>query len=327
MKVEIVRYNENLAADWDHFVSNSINGTFLHSRGFFNHNSLNKKDDHSFLFYKKNEIIAVIPFALIQKEHSNILNSHARATYGGFVVNKNVGLEEAVEMVNLIISEAKKINALEIIIRNPFRIFHQTMCDETDYAMWHKGFNIKSRELEIAIDLKGDIDDIRKNYQNGAKYNVKKALKHVNSDISDDYETFWKLLEENLKDKFDTKPVHSIADFKSLINNVGRENIKLFAGFVNDEMVCGVIVFLFKNKTIHSQYIASNKTHQEIRPLNAVIDYIIEWGVTNRYKYYNMGMVNEEAGTIVNYGLCHFKEGFGGRGTLRETMSLTFSEE
>jgi len=53
-----------------------------------------------------------------------------------------------------------------------------------------------------------------------------------------------------------------------------------------------------------------------------VIDHIINWGTENKYSYFNLGTANEEAGRKINYGLFHFKEGFGGRGILRETMHL-----
>lgn len=321
MKIEIKKYHSDLHEEWDALVTSSINGNFLHSRVFFDHNPSNEKDDCSFLFYKKNKLVGVLPCSLYTKDGVLMLHSHLRSTYGGYVVNEEVGTEEAVEMVELTIREAKLLDVKEIIIRNPFRIFHKALCDETDYAMWYHGFSLKSREIEIANSLKGDINEIKKRYENGTKYNVKKAVKEVTCATSTDYKSFWEMLEKNLYEKHGKKPIHTLQEFYNLKEKVGENRIKLFAGFIKDKMVCGAIIFIF-DKDIHAQYIASDNNHQDIRPLNAVIDYIIEWGNKEGYEYFNQGTGNSDSGRVVNLGLFHFKEGFGGRGTLRETMSL-----
>jgi hypothetical protein len=325
MKIEIKKFDDSLEAVWDQFVEcESLNGTFLHSRKFFRHNALNAKDDNSYLFYKKNKIAAVIPFNRIITENKITLNSFLRATYGGFIVSAEIGVEEAVEMVTLVIEEAKKINVTEIIIRNPFHFLQKTWCDETDYAMWLQGFKIKYRELEAVITLNNDVSE---RYQNGAKYNIKKAWKTVTVKEGDFYEQFWEMLTDNLMQKYGTKPTHQLDEFLFLRELVGTGKINLFGGFIDDKLVCGVVVFLFYPEAIHAQYIASDINYQDARPLNAVIDYIIHWGKERSYKYFNLGMANEDAGKKINYGLFHFKEGFGARGVLRETMHLMLNKE
>lgn len=324
MQIELVQYNNRLESDWDNFINNnSRNATFLHSRKFLNHNLLNKTDDSSLLFYKKNKLIAVLPASLYQKENKVIFHSHPRSTYGGFVINENVGIEEAMEMVDVTINFAKDKGANEIIIRNPFRIFHQLPSDETDYAMWYYGFKIKSRESECAVLLD---ENYEKRYENGAKYNIKKACKTVLVKETDDYEKFWLLLIDNLKQKHNTKPTHSLKEFLYLRELSGHEKIKLFGGYAGNKLICGAVIFIFKPIALHAQYIASDTTFQETRPLNAVIDHAIKWGRQNSFKYFNLGTPNNAAGKEINFGLSHFKEGFGGRSILRETMHLILDE-
>lgn len=321
MQIELRLYTPELENEWDTFIENNKrNATFLHSRKFFNHNALNNTDDSSLLFYKKNKIIAVLPAALYQKENKFIFHSHPRSTYGGFVLHEDIGVEESVEIVKSTIEFAKSKNADEVIVRNPFRIFHQIPSDETDYAMWYHGFSIKSREAECAVLLD---DNYEKRYENGAKYNIKKACKTVSVKESNEYEKFWQLLTDNLLRKHDTNPTHTLKDFLYLQQLVGEDKIKLFGGYIDDKLICGVVLFLFKPMALHAQYIASDIHYQDIRPLNAVIDYLIKWGKNNSFKYFNLGTANEAAGKEINYGLFHFKEGFGGKSILRETMHLT----
>jgi len=323
MKLEIVRYTDQYRSDWDKLVDSSVNGTFLHKRSFYDHNPLNANDDCSFLYLKKNRITGVVPCTLFQRNDKNILQSHLRSTFGGFVINDEVGVEEALEIVEQLVSEARKLNVDEIIIRNPFRIFNQSLCDETDYAMWYQGFKIRSREVEIAVDISKPLETIKSKYYNGNKYNIKKAVKHITVTESTDFRYFWEILEKNLNDKHGKSPVHSLEDIARLITCVGADKVKLFAAYHDSKMVCGMVLFVTSAKAIHAQYIGLDEDFQEYRPLNVLIDFVIEWGHKAGYQYFNLGTANENEGRDINQGLFYFKESFGGRGVLRETMALT----
>lgn len=320
MQVEHRKYTDAAAEAWNSFIGkNKRNATFLHYRQFFDHNPLNKQDDSSLMFYKNDKLKAVLPCALYRKDDQVILHSHPRSTYGGFIMENAAGVEEAVETVEATIAFAKEQQVNEIIVRNPFRIFQQVPSDETDYAMWYHGFALKSRELECAIKLD---EHAAQRYENGAKYNIKKAVKLVNVKETNDYAAFWEMLTQNLLEKHGSKPVHNLEQFQKLVSLSGEDKVKLMGGFIDDKMVCGVLLFVCAPMALHAQYIASDNNYQEIRPLNAVIDHIIQWGRENGFAYFNLGTANEEAGRKINYGLFHFKEGFGGRGVLRETMHL-----
>lgn len=318
MQVECRRYNDSLESAWETFIEkNKRNATFLHSRQFFKHNPLNSGDDASLMFYKKNKLKGVFPAALYKKEGQLILHAHPRSTYGGFVIENEAGVEEAMEIVEATVEFARQEKVSEIIVRNPFRIFHQVPTDETDYAMWYHGFVLKSRELECAIKLD---EHAVSRYENGAKYNIKKAIKSVEVKETDDLARFWEMLTQNLLEKHGSQPVHSLDQFTTLVNLVGHDKVKLVGGFIEGKLVCGVLLFVVAPMALHAQYIASDSQYQNIRPLNAVIDHIIKWGTVQGYSYFNLGTANEDAGRKINFGLFHFKEGFGGRGILRETM-------
>jgi hypothetical protein len=118
-----------------------------------------------------------------------IWNSHAYATYGGFVVSPKVGVEKAIEIVDSTITFVKERSANELIVRNPFRIFNNIPTDETDYAMWRKGFSIVRRNLEIAIQLTGftpqTLFDL---YDESTRRVIRKAQKeNVQVKMSQDY--------------------------------------------------------------------------------------------------------------------------------------------
>jgi hypothetical protein len=329
LKWSLQKYNSSRQEEWDNFVDNeAINSTFLHSRRFLNHNDLNNLDDCSFMFFKKGRLNACMPAVLITTEYGRIWNSHMRSTYGGLIISEKVGLEDVLEIVNLIESTFISLRVDEAIIRNTFRIFNRKFCDEFDYVLWKFGFKLKSREVEVGLDLKNKTyEQILKNYENGNKYNIKKALNHVHVNFSEDYKMFWNLLERNLSQRHNLKPTHNYKEIIKLKSLLKDGEIKLVAAYKDGEMIGGMVLFDFMNKYIHAQYIASSYEYQNIRPINAIIDYSIEWACKSNYEYFNLGTPNENNGNKINLGLSYFKEGFGGRSCLRETMHKVYSHE
>ncbi len=319
--MEVVQYNESYRDEWEAFITASINGNFLHTRAFYDQNPQNAQSDASLMFYRKGKLAAVLPAVQYTSENTTILNSHLRSTYGGYIISKKMGMTDAVEMVNNTIDYARNAGVNEIIIRNPFRILYNTISDETDYAMWRCGFSIKYRELETYIDLKPVLEDIKRDFDKGTKYNTIKAWKTVSVKETEDFKGFWEMLTENLLSKFGKAPVHTAEGIIALRNAVGRDSIKLFGAYLEDRLIGGCVVFTFKN-TLHAQYIAQDNAYQEHRCINAVTDYIIDWGKQNGYSYFNLGTGNDKQGMYINEGLTHFKESFGGRGVLRETMHI-----
>lgn len=326
--VKYVLYREELKEEWENFIENAaINGTFLHSRKFFDHNPSNAFDDSSLLFYKENKIVAVFPAVIYNSDGNVILHSHSRATCGGFVVGKKTGVGEAIDIVEQTIAFAKFRGVQQIIIRNPLRIYHTKLCDETDYAMWYHGFKIKSRELETAVQLAGDIDQVRSHYHKGAKYSVGKARRSITVTLSNDFRRFWTLLERCLAERHGKKPVHDYRSICTLRDQVGSENILLFAAYYNNKMIGGNLVFNFDNRVLYGQYNAADKEYQHLSPLHALVDYILEWSTSKGFKYFNMGTSNENEGRDLNIGLANYKESYGARNFLRETMYLNIKDQ
>lgn len=324
--IKCIPFIESLSEDWDNFVKESaVNSTFLHTRKFYDHNPLNKAQDGSLLFLKKNKIIAVFPSVIYYKNGEMVLNSHLRATYGGVVVSNEVNVQAAVKIVEYIIQYARKRNVSTIIIRNPFRIFNTQLCDEVDYAMWYYGFKIKSRELEMVISLDRKIQLTKSQYHEDVSRNVKKAFRNVKVFELSNLQEFWVLLEECILEKHGKKPVHDFKSINRLIENVGKEKVLCFGAYYNHQLIGGCVLFVANNIVLHGQYIAANKNFQYLKPNHALIDHVIEYGCNMGFRYLNLGMANEDEGKIINYGLFSLKEHFGAKGILRETMILNIA--
>src|SRR6185295_7074701 len=128
----------------------------------------------------------VLPANLYNNEEGLVLHSYLRATYGGFVVSEEVGTMEALEIIDLVVQRARQLGVKEIIIRNPFRIFNERLCDETDYAMWYHGFKIKYRDLETAIQLT-NYEYASSFYTDSTSRNIKKSKRNLSVIVSNDF--------------------------------------------------------------------------------------------------------------------------------------------
>ena len=316
----IVRYIDDFEIAWDEFViDNSKNSTFLHTRKFFKHNEANNENDYSFLFYKKNKLIALLPATAYLESENKVFNSHQRSTYGGFVLSKDIAVTDFDFIIQLLIDLLISEGFNEVVIRPSFSIYHTELSNEQEYLLWKNRFEIKTRELELAINLK---EDIELEYSDSTKRNIKKAKKNeITVEESNDLDSYWVIVEKNLL-KFSKQPVHSVNDIKRLRELVGDNCVRLFCAKHKGKIIAGILAFVANSNVLHAQYIASDNDFQELRPLNAVIDYIAKQAQQESFKYFNLGMVTEPGGVDLNEGLCKFKEGFGAKGVLRETMHL-----
>jgi hypothetical protein len=319
--IKCIPFTESLSEEWDIFVNErAVNSTFLHSRKFYDHNPLNKAQDGSLLFLRKDKIIAVFPAVIYYKNGRMILNSHLRATYGGVVVSKDVNVQASIKIIKYIIQYAERKMVKTIIIRNPFRIFNVQLCDEVDYAMWYNGFNIKSRELEMVISLNRESEVTKSRYHKDVSRNVKKGLKNLEVSELSNLREFWALLEECILEKHGKTPVHDLKSINRLIESVGSEKVLCFGAYYKLKLIGGCVLFVANNLVLHGQYIGAIRDYQYLKPNHALIDHVIEYGCNKGFRYLNLGMANEDDGKLINDGLFSLKEHFGAKGVLRETM-------
>jgi len=98
---------------------------------------------------------------------------------------------------------------------------------------------------------------------------LKKAFKHgveISSGV-DFIRPLWRVLEENLRRKFNLRPVHSGDEIERLHSLFG-ENIEFIVARLDSEVIAGVVLFITP-KVIHAQYTATSEKGQELSALDA----------------------------------------------------------
>ena len=321
--MRIITYSDELETDWDNFVQHSRNGTFMQQRNFINYHPPEKFKDCSLLFYDhQNRIIAVIPAALKQEGESSIFHSYPGASHGGIIIDHTFDTSKALTLIPLLIEHCRSLGFHAIEMKMIPRNYYFWPSDEIDFSLRYHGFSPEISELSTVLPLK-EIEHANRYMKKSTIRNKNKALSNgVIVKESNDYHRFWRILESNLKERHNTSPTHT---YENMLNISQRypDQVKLFTAFYHEEIIAGVLCLLLNSRVINCFYICHDEKYQHLRPLNLVFDHLIAWGLKEGFHFVDWGISTENKGKIVNTGLFNFKEGFGGRGILRETYRLT----
>jgi hypothetical protein len=315
MEIEIKKYTHSDRKVWDDFISNSKNGTFLFIRDFMEYHS-ERFEDFSLLFYLKNKLIAVLPANI----KNDILYSHEGLTYGGLVLSSYAKSIHVLKIFEALIALMREQNILKLIYKAIPHIYHRQPSEEDLYALFRFNAKLIGRSISSCIYPTDRID-----YSNLRKRGIKKAILngisiHENNDFTD----FWKLLEDNLSQKYSTKPTHTLEEVKYLKSKFSKE-ILLTEARSNNSILAGCIIFKSKQVS-HIQYITSSKEGRQIGALDYLFSQIIPEAYNTGFVF-EFGISTENNGEFLNEGLISQKEGFGARGIIYDTYQLDLNTQ
>jgi hypothetical protein len=315
----VKRYSKELENEWEGFVRSSVNGTFMQERKFLGYHPSDRFSDHSLIFMEDKRIIAVLSAAVVQQEDKRILYSHPGASHGGLIIEPSLSTNKCLELVSALVEYCTKAGFDYIRLKPVPRIYHSGLSDQLDFALRYSGFEIEYTELATALELKKEGEPFLKQAMSSAAFrNYQRALKSGLSVIEDaDINDYWTVLENKLENSHNAKPTHTLEEIKRL-KALYPDRIKLFAAYKGAILTAGVLVFLLNERVINCFYIAHDDQYQQMRPLNLVFGYLMEWGGQNSFLYLDWGISTEGKGSSVNTSLFRFKESYGGHGVLRE---------
>ncbi len=309
--IDIERYKSSLYGDWDRFVKESRNGTFLHLRGYMDYHSDRFEDCSVIAKNKKGSILAVLP----ANRRESTLYSHQGLTYGGWLLSPDTNIVTMMEIWSAM-NDFLNESGIDSMVYKPVpHIYHKYPCEEDLYVMWRNGGKLEVVQSSTVIDLrkpyKFDMTarrKVRKTSQLGVEYH-----ECVN------WKAYWALLESCLSERHSTRPVHTLDEIL-LLRERFPENIKLYTAQMDHEMLAGVVMYL-TDTTAHCQYIASTIQGRELNILPGLFDYLIETYRKDKL-YFDFGTSNEDAGRYLNEGLSLQKNSFGGRTVVFSTYHI-----
>ncbi len=318
--IKLIRFNESEHKFWDKFVQEANNGTIFHERKFLNYHPKERFNDHSLIFMEKNKPIALFPAVDIMLEGKRTLLSHRGSSYGGVVQPVSQGVEKNVKIVKALSKYAKQEGFEVVTMTLPPDIYNQQLNNYLEFACFLEGYHYQKREISSVLKLEDNIEDNiakfksthRTAYRRGEKMGV--LVKET-----EDYESFYAILENNLNIRHGVKPTHTLDELKDLKSRY-PERIRLYGAFVDNTMIAGLVMFDANKLVTLAFYISHDETYQEYRGVNVLFKEVIADSIKRGFHYLDYGIftVNQEP----NYGLARFKENFGSGGVFRDTLKL-----
>ena len=311
MMISIKIYQSEDKEIWDSFVNKSKNATFLFYRDYMDYHA-DRFQDYSLMIFKKDVLVALFP-ANIKDE---IIYSHQGLTYGGLLLSAQSTTTEVLEIFEQICLHIKALNIKKIIYKCVPHIYSKYPAQEDLYALFRLNAQRIACHISSTIVQANPIAFIE-----SRKSGVRKAKRNELSIIKDDkFDSFWKILNDNLREKYDTKPVHSIDEI-TLLRNKFPQNIEHYLVVDKDKKpVAGTVMYL-SDKVAHVQYISSTIEGRNVGALDFLFDHLIN-DVYKTKIYFDFGQSTEEMGNYLNNSLIFQKEGFGGRGVVYEVYEI-----
>lgn len=314
MALYIERYKAKYAIDWDKFIVESMNGTFLQTRKFIEYHPLERFRDHSLLIFKGNKIVGSVLACEIIENEEKILFSHKGTTFGGIIVSQQIySATKIAEVMDIFEEYIKKESFDKVYLKQTPAIFQKKNTDLLDYFLYQRGY-IQYTELNYHMDLKNYQDDILSQFsaskRRDYRYSLKNELEFRELIEISDIRKYYEVLQLNLK-KLELPSVHKVEELIDLKFNRFNEIIKFFGVYKEEKIIAGSMIFLFDNNICHTQYLSSDERYLEYYPMDFLIYNLINYAVKIGSKTFTFGVCTEDQGRYLNLGLSRFKEGFG----------------
>ena len=302
-KYLVKKYQPEHKKQWDEFVVNSKNATFLFQRDFMDYHQ-DRFDDYSLMIYKDETLFAILP----ANRNDNTIFSHQGLSYGGLLLNKIAKFEDVLEAFKVLLKYLNDEGFSNLELKLLPKIYHKLPSDEMDYLLFKTGAQMLRRDVSAVIDMKHPL----KISSSNRKRNLKKAkTNHVEVKESSQLETFFtEILIPNLHEQHKALPVHSVEEITELKTKF-PEHIRQFDAYHQNEIIAGVTIFETE-LVAHAQYISTIESKKEFAGLDAVFDALMHTFFKNK-RYLSFGISNENNGQHINRGLLKWKESFGAR--------------
>jgi hypothetical protein len=314
--VRVERYNADREAEWNDFVRQSKNGTFLFDRRYMDYHRDRFVDFSLLVHDDRGRLIALLPAS----RHETALVSHGGLSYGGFVTGSKMTTKRMLDVFDTFIGHIRKEGVDRIVYKCVPHIYHSLPAEEDAYALFVHDAQLVRRDIASAIDTRRRPLAPRRGVRQRWLQRARKAGLQVEQ--ADSFERFWPVLERNLDERHATKPVHTLAEITLL---AGRfpENILLFTCVRDDELLAGTVVYVSPN-VCHVQYNGASADGRRVGALDLVLAEVIE-RFSSTHRWIDFGISTERDGRYLNEGLVAYKEGFGARAVSCDFYELRIS--
>ena len=135
---------------------------------------------------------------------------------------------------------------------------------------------------------------------------------------SNEFSEFWnQILIPNLEQRFNVKPVHSVAEIEQLALSF-KKQIRFYGAYQNGVIRAGLILFIHRD-VVHAQYSAGDENR-----IDGSLDYLLDFVIKkyNPNNTFSFGTSSEKQGKQINDGLLYWKESFRSKNDVQQFFKI-----
>jgi hypothetical protein len=301
------RYAPSDRVEWDEFIAASKNGTFLLTRGYMEYHS-DRFVDHSLVVRDEaGRCVAVFP----ADRRGEVVRSHGGLTYGGVVSDAAMSVARMGAVFAALAAALRDGGVVEVVYKTVPRIYHTLPADEDAYWLFRHRAQLYRRDVLTAFEhaARGPVQERRRRAARRAAAGGLKAR------WSDDWDAFWAVLSDNLRERYAVAPVHTLDEIRTLAARF-PESIRLVGTYDGARLLGGAVAYVTPT-VCHVQYNAASPEGKDRGALDLALEFLaVE--VRGR-RWFDFGASTEGDGRVLNAGLVAYKEGFGARTVVHDT--------
>ena len=312
--LEVRRYQPEQAEEWNAFVAESKNGTFLFDRRYMDYHA-NRFADHSLLFYRNEKLYALLPANLV----GNTLYSHQGLTYGGLVMGCQATTVHVAEVFRLMASHCAHCGIERVVYKAVPWIYTTLPAEEPLYTL-HVDCHARllERDISSAMVMERPLK-WKKDRRHGLRVATENGV-HVRT--TENYAPFWDILKENLSTRHGVKPVHTLQEIE-LLHSRFPQQIVLYEAMHEQQLVGGCVVYVMP-QVVHTQYIAATPEGKRMGAVDALVAHLAK--TYTAQTFLDFGKSTESHCDQLNEHLIYQKEGFGARAVCYDTYEWTITD-
>lgn len=315
MTVTIRQYLPEDCEDWDAFCERTIQGTFLHTRAFLSYHG-DRFKDRSLIIECNGKWVGILPAALSLTDSQTVV-SHPGITYGAVLHKGDIRGAILISIMAEIVIFYRSQGLNYLVYKAVPTVYHQAPAQDDLYALYRFGAKLIRCDLSCSIDLLNPLP------MSSRRKRGEKKARRAGVEIVEGKEllpAFWEIVTTNLSQRHSATPTHT-ADEIALLADRFPDRIKCVCAELDGSIIAGVLLFI--TPTVHhAQYIASNEKGFEFSALDLLFNHCLTVATIQAARYFDFGISNEKAGSILNDGLYRFKSEFGGGGIVHNFFQI-----
>ncbi len=304
----IQRYSAADKQVWDTFVSSADVHSVLFYRDFMEYHS-GRFMDYSLMIFKENKLIAIFP---ANKNSKGAVHSHQGLSYGSIIFKPFVSFEIRLKVYKQLLNFLDNKSIKNLYIKSIPSCYSK---DNSDYLIfqWLEAECVRT-DIYSYIPKASYIKPNRNRMRH-----LKNAMTaEIEIRSSNEFSEFWnQILIPNLEQRFNVKPVHSVAEIEQLALSF-KKQIRFYGAYQNGVIRAGLILFIHRD-VVHAQYSAGDENR-----IDGSLDYLLDFVIKkyNPNSTFSFGTSSEKQGKQINDGLLYWKESFRSKNDVQQFFKI-----